>query len=387
MSEEITTFSLFLLLQRTRFITYHLHTKFYKRSKIMFVQGVKQMRRRLRDWGVKIGRFPTGQRNLITDVKGITVGNFTLIKDEPHIARTGLTVIMPHEKDIYDENVFASTFVINGFGKSIGIIQIEEMGLLESPIVITTTLNVGKIADSLVSYMISKHRDLITFNPVVLECNDGKLNDSRRRWLGEKELIGAIEKLSEDFELGAVGAGTGMVAFGFKSGIGSSSRIVKNGNEKYTVGILTVPNFGRRTDLMIKGIEIGKMFEGKEENVYGSIIIIIATDAPLIPKQLKRLCVRATHGLARTGSRSTNHSGDVVLAFSNAVKLPRKPTNTVSLDYIPNDLPVFQDLMDAVVEATEEAILDALFMAQDMIGVNDTKYKALPVEQILKFLI
>lgn len=345
------------------------------------------MRKRLRDFGIKIGNFPTGSKNLITDVSGVKVGNFTLIKDEPSIARTGLTLLTPHEKDIYDENIFASTFVINGFGKSIGTIQIEETGLLESPIVITTTLNVGKIADALISNIISEHNDLITFNPVILECNDGKLNDSRRRWLSEKELENALKNLSDTFELGAVGAGTGMVAFGFKSGIGSSSRIVERDGQKYTVGVLTVPNFGRRSDLMIKGVEIGKILEGKDEKPFGSIIIVVATDAPLIPKQLKRLCIRATHGLARTGAKSTNHSGDVVLAFSNAIKIPRKPSSTIEIKYIPDNLPIFQDLMDAVVEATEESILDALFTAEDMKGFNGNEYKALPVEEILNFLV
>jgi len=344
------------------------------------------MRKRLRDYGIEIGKFPTGSRNLITDVTGVKVGHFTLIKDEPSIARTGLTVIMPHEEDVYDQNVFASNFVINGFGKSIGTIQIEEMGIIESPIVITSTLNVGKVADALVSYMISKHPDLVTFNPVVLECNDGRLNDSRKRWLGETELLKAINNATTGkFELGVVGAGTGMVAFGFKSGIGSSSRIVRNNDgDKYTIGVLTVPNCGRKSDLMIKGVEVGKIFEGEDEKPRGSIIIVVATDAPLIPRQLKRLCIRVAHGLARTGAKSTNHSGDVVLAFSNAIKIPRKPSSSVEFKYIPDDLPIFQDLMDAVIEATEEAILDALFTAETIEGFNNTRYEALPVEKILK---
>lgn len=346
------------------------------------------MRKRLREYGIQIGKFPTGSKNLITDVMGVRVGHFTLIKEEPSVARTGLTVILPHEGDIYEQNVFASSFVINGFGKSIGTIQIEEMGVIESPIVVTSTLNVGRVADALVSCMISEHPDLLTFNPVVLECNDGRLNDSRRRWLGEEELLKAIDNVTnEEFELGVVGAGTGMVAFGFKSGIGSSSRVLTSddGNE-YTVGVLAVPNCGRKSDLMIKGVEVGKIFGVKDEKPYGSIIIIVATDAPLIPRQLKRLCKRASHGLARTGAKSTNHSGDVVLAFSNAVKIPRKSSNPIDFKYIPDDLPIFQDLLDAVVETTEEAIVDALFTAETTEGFNDTKYEALDVEKILNLL-
>ena len=345
------------------------------------------MRKRIRDYGVTFGDFPTGKNNLITDAPGVRVGHYTLIKDEPSIARTGLTVILPHDMDIYDFPVFASSFIINGFGKSIGLMQIEEMGTIETPIVITTTLNVGKIADSVVSYILKNHPDVISLNPVVLECNDARLNDSKMRWLGEEELFKALENLSGGmFELGSVGAGTGMVAFGFKSGIGSSSRVIKlsESDKTYHLGVLVVPNCGRRKDLMIKGVEIGKHFEDEEEPK-GSIIMIIATDAPLIPRQLRRLCVRATHGLARTGAKSTNHSGDVVLAFSNSMKIPRKRAS-LELTYIPDDTDLFQKLLDATVEAVEEAIIDALFTAETMTGVKGRKYEALPVRKVLNLM-
>ncbi len=345
------------------------------------------MRKRARDYGITFGDFPTGKNNLITDVPGVRVGHYTLIKDEPSIARTGLTVILPHDMDIYDFPVFASYFVINGFGKSIGLMQIEEMGTIETPIVITTTLNVGKIADSVVSYILKSHKDAVTLNPIVLECNDARLNDSKMRWLGEKELFEALENLSDDtFELGSVGAGTGMVAFGFKSGIGSSSRIINSpeAEETYHLGVLVVPNCGRRKDLMIKGVEVGKHFKD-EGDLKGSIIMVIATDAPLIPRQLRRLCVRATHGLARTGAKSTNHSGDVVLAFSNSTKIPRKHA-PLKFTYIPDDTELFQKLLDATVEAVEEAVIDALFTAETMIGVEGRKYEALPVEKVIDLI-
>lgn len=344
------------------------------------------MRKRIKDYNIKFGEFPPGRNDLITDVPGVHVGHCTIIKNEPSIARTGLTVILPHNMDVYDFPVFASYFVINGFGKSIGLMQIEEMGTIETPIVITTTLNVGRIADAVVSYILKNHPNVTSLNPVVLECNDARLNDSRMRWLGEKEFFKALENLSDDiFELGNVGAGTGMVAFGFKSGIGSSSRVIKSKDGKvYHLGVLVVPNCGRKKDLIIKGIEIEKCSKDEEE-FKGSIIIVIATDVPLIPRQLKRLCVRATHGLARTGAKSTNHSGDVVLAFSNSIKIPRNSASLV-LTYIPDDTDLFQNLLDAVVEAVEEAIIDALFTAETMTGVRGKRYEALPIEKVLNLM-
>ncbi len=328
------------------------------------------MRRRLMDYGVQIGKFPRGKRNLITDVLGVKVGNYTLISDSPHVFRTGITAILPHEGCIYNERVVASSFVLNGYGKSTGLIQVEELGLVETPILINSTLNVGKVWDGLVSYVLSRVPDARSINPIVMECNDGRVNEAEYRPLGEKEVFLTIENASEDFSLGNVGAGTGMVTFGFKGGLGSASRMV----EGYTVGALVVSNFGRKEDLLGVG-------EGQAE--IGSIIVVIATDAPLTARQLKRIARRGALGIAKAGGYATHGSGDIVLAFSTAHKIPRKAEAPIDIKVIPDDTKLFQKLLDVSVEVVWESIYDALLTSEDMVGRDGKVWKAVEPELVL----
>lgn len=329
------------------------------------------MRKRLMDYGVHIGRFPRGKRNLISDVPGVKVGNCTLISDTPHVYRTGITAILPHEGCIYNDRVVASSFVLNGYGKSTGLVQVEELGLIETPILITSTLNVGKVWDGLISYVLGHVPDAKSINPVVMECNDGRVNEAEYRPLGEKEVFLAIEGASEDFSLGNVGAGTGMVTFGFKGGLGSASRIV----DSYTVGALVVSNFGRKEDLL-------GVVEGQAE--IGSIIVVIATDAPLTARQLKRIARRGALGIAKAGGYATHGSGDIVLAFSTAHRIPRKAEAPIDIKVIPDDTKLFQKLLDASVEVVWEAIYDALLASEDMVGRDGKVWKAVDPDVILK---
>jgi len=331
-------------------------------------------RKRLRNYGVRCGKFPVGKRNLITDVPGVSVGNFTLVKDNP-VMRTGVTVVFPTKACVYNERIFASSFVMNGYGKSTGLIQIEELGMLETPIFITSTLNVGKVWDAAVEYVLSNAKEARSINPVVMECNDLRVSQSESRPIGKKEVFKAIENASDEFELGNVGAGAGMITFGFKGGLGSSSRIVGD----YTVGTLVVSNFGRKEDLL------GFIEKEPSKKETGSIIVIVGTNAPLIPNQLKRIAKRGAIGIMKAGGKATHSSGDIVLAFSNAVKIPRK-ADIVDINYIPDDHKIFQDLMDTTIEAVEEAIYDALLCAEDVTGRDGKLWKAIEPEIIIRKL-
>ncbi|MCX8168737.1 MAG: P1 family peptidase [Candidatus Methanomethylicia archaeon] len=356
---------------------------------------------RVRDIGLKIGFFEPGATNSIVDVKGVSVGHCTLISGEGKLipgkgpVRTGVTVIFPHEdKNVFKNKVFASSYVINGFGKPIGLVQLNELGQLETPIALTNTLNVGLVADAIIEYMLDLNTDIGvttgTVNPVVLECNDGFLNDIRGRHVKHEHVYEAIKNVSCDRVLeGAVGAGTGMSCFEFKGGIGSASRKLPKEVGGYTIGVLVLSNFGRRIDLTIAGIPVGlelKDYGVSKLQLHGSIVIIIATDAPLTPRQLNRLAKRATHGLARTGSYSSHGSGDFVVAFSNAHKIPHYG------DFIVYELKMFNEnylsyLFRAVVEAVEEAILNSMFMAETTIGRDGNIRYAIPIDKVVDILV
>ncbi|MGB4440513.1 MAG: P1 family peptidase, partial [Sedimentibacter sp.] len=251
---------------------------------------------------IVIGRLKKGQKNLITDVAGVKVGHVTL--NDGNI-KTGVTAILPHEGNIFKEKVMASSCVINGFGKSIGIVQIEELGTIETPIIMTNTLSVGTVATGLTKYMLEQNEDIGnttgTVNCVVTECNDGRLNDIRGLHVKEEHVFEAIKNADSVFEEGAVGSGTGMVCYSLKGGIGSSSRIVELDGQEYTIGAVVMSNFGSIRDLTINGDKIGeRIFQENNEKDKGSIIIIIATDIPLSERQLKRVSKRAVIGLGRT---------------------------------------------------------------------------------------
>ncbi|WP_461615708.1 DmpA family aminopeptidase [Clostridium sp. Marseille-QA1073] len=330
----------------------------------------------IRRYGITIGELKTGKNNLITDVEGVKVGHVTLNKDR---IKTGVTAILPHEGNIFKEKVMASYHVINGFGKTIGTIQIEELGNIETPILLTNTLSVGSVSEGLIKYMLSNNADIGdttgTINPVVCECNDGYLNDIRQLAIKSNHALEAIKNADIIFEEGAVGAGTGMSCYGLKGGIGSSSRIIELGNKQYTLGVLVLSNFGRKKDLIINHREIGKEIcdlEEMEQIDKGSIIIIIATDIPLNERQLKRVSKRAVVGLARTGSYVGNGSGDVVISFTTANKI-----NHYEEKLITSFGAINEEKMDlvfrAAAEAVEESVLNSMVYAETTEGRDGHK--------------
>ncbi len=332
--------------------------------------------------GIRIGLYARGERNSIADL-GVKVGHSTLIEGED--VRTGVTVLLPPVKNPYRERLFASTFVMNGFSKPIGFVQVDELGHIETPVALTNTLSVYTVANAMVKHMIELNPDLRSVSPVVMECNDSYLNDIRKMAVREEHYFEALRDVKLNFEEGSVGAGTGMSAFEFKGGIGSSSRIIEIGGEKYTVASLVLANFGRRKDLTIAGIPVGiylKDYPGRGTSGKGSISMVIATDAPLTARQLKRLAKRAIVGLARTGGYAYHGSGDVVLAFSTAqiVPLGKEPE---LLSFLPDN--ALSRLFRAAAEATEEAIINALLQAEMMEGNGHVRY-ALPVEKVIEIL-
>ncbi|WP_027622948.1 P1 family peptidase [Clostridium lundense] len=325
--------------------------------------------KRIRDYGINIGKLKTGKNNLITDVRGVKVGHATL-KDGN--VNTGVTSIILHEGNIFKEKLYVAVNVMNGFGKTIGTVQMEELGTIETPIVLTNTLNVGKVADALVEYMLSINEDIGlttgTINPVVCECNDGFLNDIRGRHVGKKEVFKSLNEASEIFEEGAVGAGTGMSCFGYKGGIGSSSRVFNIGEEEYTIGALVLSNFGLKDDFALTKESNEKItIPAKLELEKGSIIVVLVTDAPMSDRQLKRVAKRASVGIIRLGSFMGNGSGDIIIATSTANKINHyedKPTINIKV--------INENFIDmvfrAAAESVEEAILNSMVTAESLVG-------------------
>jgi len=321
--------------------------------------------------GIKIGRGTPGARNLITDVPGVKVGHVT-IRDGADI-NTGVTAILPHEGNLFQEKVMASSCVINGFGKTMGLVQVEELGTIETPIIMTNTLSIGTAATALIKYMLQQNEDIGvktgTVNPLVCECNDGTLNDIRGLHVKEEHVFEALANCSEDFAEGVVGSGTGMCCLGLKGGIGSASRIVKLDGTEYTVGALVMSNFGGAGRLLIEGRHMGQEIKDKLEAQQdkGSIIMLIATDIPLSERQLKRVARRAAVGLARTGSYYGNGSGDIAIAFTTANRVPHYSKTAVM------DMKMLADskidpVFDMAAEAVEEAIISSLYHAETTTG-------------------
>jgi D-aminopeptidase len=351
-------------------------------------------RRRARDLGIEIGILKPGIWNSITDVDGVLVGHATLHRGDS--VRTGVTAILPHNGNLFHEKVPAAVFVGNGFGKLMGVTQIEELGNLESPILLTNTLNVPRVADALIDYMLSLpgNEQVRSVNVVVGETNDGFLNDIRGRHVGKEEIFTALKnaKPGPVVEEGCVGAGTGTVCFGWKGGIGASSRVLPESAGGYTVGVLVQTNFGGL--LTINGAPVGRelgQFALKSALPYptgdGSCMIVVATDAPLEARNLKRLAARAMLGLARTGGYSANGSGDYVIAFSTASqnRIAHSPQARVQLQsLLVND--ETSPLFLAVVEATEEAIINSLFAATTTRGIDGHVAEALPIDRTLEIL-
>ena len=366
-------------------------------------------RPRARDIGLRVGVLPAGKLNAITDVEGVRVGHATLIKGED--VRTGVTAVVPHGGNLFREKVPAAVFVGNGFGKLMGSTQVEELGELETPILLTNTLNVPRVADALVEWMLQLpgNEDVRSVNALVAETNDGQLNDIRGRHVGREEVFAALKgaKGGEVSE-GSVGAGTGTVAFGFKGGIGTASRVVPQKYGGYTVGVLVQTNYGGVLTMngAPVGRELGRYYlrddleparraGGKRERTGsspdvdradGSVIVVVATDAPLDARNLRRLAARAMLGLARTGSPSTQGSGDYCIAFSTAPQNRIKHGDTAlrRVELLPNDS--MSPLFLACVEATEEAVYNSLLRATTVTGRGGTRVEALPIDETIRVL-
>ncbi|MGA7668888.1 MAG: P1 family peptidase [Nitrolancea sp.] len=359
-------------------------------------------RPRARDVGLGLGSMQPGPHNAITDVPGVLVGHTTLIEGSGPLVpgkgpiRTGVSVVLPHTGNLFREKVPAAVFVLNGFGKCFGQEQIDELGVIESPIAMTGTMNVGRVVDALAQYSITVNPDVAittsTVNTVVTECADNYLNDMQGRHVGYDHVLSAIQSArTGSVEEGTVGAGTGMSLFGFKGGIGTSSRKLPTEHGGYTVGAIVLGNFGRRDQLTIAGVPIGRMLQdwNPPEVVpeAGSIIVIIGTDAPMLDRSLRRIARRASLGLARLGSISGNGSGDYIIAFSNALRIPHEPTElTLTFEHIVESGALIDSLFQATVEATEEAVVNALFRATTVVGWDDHVRHALPLEPTLEAL-
>ncbi|HUX07546.1 MAG TPA: P1 family peptidase [Acidobacteriota bacterium] len=351
----------------------------------------EQSRPRARELGLRFGVLPTGPLNLITDVEGVKVGHLTLIEGES--LRTGITAILPHGGNIFLDKVPGAAAVGNGFGKLAGSTQVNELGQIETPILLTNTLSVPQVADGLIEYMLSLPgmESVRSINPLVAETNDGSLNDIRRRPFGPESVRAAIEAAAEGrFETGCVGAGTGTICFGFKGGIGSASRKLPESLGGWTVGVLVQTNFGGV--LTINGVEAGRLLgkypykEQVEQDPGGSIIMVVATDAPLTHRNLRRLADRALLGMARTGGYGSNGSGDYVIAFSTNAGCRIRSGGELLVERPVLDNNAMSPLFLATVEATEEAIIDSLFTATTTRGRDGHVIEALPADEILRQL-
>lgn len=350
-------------------------------------------RPRARDLGIAPGIYPTGAANAVTDVRGVRVGQVTLIEGDD--IRTGVTAILPHAGNLFQDKVPAGLAVGNGFGKLAGATQLVELGEIETPVVLTNTLAVPRAADAILDWTLAQpgNEEVGSVNPVVGETNDGRLNDIRRRAVTPELVLGAIDAAREGpVREGVAGAGTGTMAFGWKGGIGTSSRLLPAERGGYTVGVLVQSNFGGV--LRVLGVPVGQFLDPAEptgkapaREPPGSIMMIVATDAPLSDRNLTRLARRALAGLARTGASMSNGSGDYVVSFSTSVDVRRTAARrgrVSSMKELPNARisPLFQ----AAIEATEEAIYNSLFVATTVTGFRGHTARALPVDECLELV-
>ena len=368
----------------------------------------EELRLRARALGIVIGSHTPGPLNAITDVAGVSVGQTTLISGDGPLrpgvgpVRTGVTVVIPRD-DVWHKKVPAGSFVLNGTGEMTGLAWISESGFLEYPIALTNTLNVPRVANGVMNWMIARYPQIgitdDTLTPVVAECDDGRLNDIQGRHVSEADVVQALNGASSGVvQEGTVGAGTGMVSYGFKGGIGTSSRRLPEAEGSYTIGVLVNANHGRRPELVVSGVPVGRLYETAAKTQMsqtaetpapgdseGSIIIIVATDAPLDGRQLTRLAKRAALGLARTGSTARHGSGDFMLAFSTANVIPHYPKDrTYSLTHLADTH--MNPLITATVEATEEAIVNALTMASTVVGRDYHRVEAISLTRLRAIL-
>jgi D-aminopeptidase len=355
--------------------------------------NMEAQKKRPAEYGIKIGILNPGRYNAITDVAGVKVGHATLIEGDS--VNTGVTAILPHSGNIFQNKVPAAIFIGNGFGKLTGYSQVEELGNIETPIILTNTLSVPVAAEALIDYTLSfpENKSVMSVNPVVGETNDAGLNQIQKRVVTREKVLQAISNANTGPVMeGNVGAGTGTVCFGFKGGIGTASRILPKDRGGYTVGVLVQTNFGGI--LQIDGVPVGKELgrykfsriqdEYKED---GSCMVVIMTDAPLDSRNLKRLAARAMAGIARTGGMASNSSGDYAIAVSNAEKnrIPyMAKMKFQEMQLLRNE--EMDILFEAVIEATEEAIINSLFAAETAIGKYKFKIEALPVERTIEIM-
>lgn len=331
--------------------------------------------RRIRDYGYRIGRLPAGPLDKLSDVPGVTVGHWTL-HDETH--HTGVTVILPGDETIYRNKCVAAAHVVNGYGKTLGLVQVDELGVLETPIALTGTLNVGLVHDALVQYTLdtcaAQGVAVRSVNPVVGECNDGTLGDNSYRAVGREQVLAAIAAARPDFDEGAVGAGAGMICHELKGGIGSASRVLRLDGHSYTVGVLVQANHGQLADLCINGQNVGRAIQKRiraqtppraEEK--GSCMMILATDLPVSDRQLRRIVKRCAAGLVRNGSYLGHGSGDVCIGFTTANRIADSETRAVVELRQLNENRI-NAAFRAAVEAAEEAVLNAMVSADGVVG-------------------
>lgn len=359
---------------------------------VLFQTTHAQTNKRSRDWGLRIGVLPTGQWNAITDVPGVKVGHTTLVKGDA--VRTGVTAILPHSGNIFQQKVPAAIFAGNGFGKLAGSTQVAELGNLETPIVLTNTLNVATAMQAVIEYTLQQpgNEQAQSVNAVVGETNDGWLNDIRKMPVTKPDVLQALQNAKAGAVAeGCVGAGTGTICFGFKGGIGTSSRKLPKQEGGYTVGVLVQTNFGGV--LQIDGAPVGEAL-GKyylsdvlNNNVDGSCMIVVATDAPLDSRNLERLAKRAFMGLAKTGGIASNGSGDYVIAFSaaGAVRVPHQADSSLQTVSVSHNDHV-SSLFMAAIEATEEAIINSLLAATTTRGKDGHTVEAIPMEKVINIL-
>jgi D-aminopeptidase len=355
-------------------------------------------RQRIRDLEVAIGSLSPGPLNAITDVEGVRVGHVTLNRGEGKLrpgegpVRTGVTAILPHGGDLWREKVPAATWVLNGTGEMTGNLWIQTQGALEVPILLTNTMNVGRVMDGVVAYMLKHYPDIgigdEVVAPTVAECDDSTLNDARGIHVSIEDTVRAIESAKGGpVEEGAVGAGTGMQAFDFKGGIGTSSRVLPAEDGGYTVGALVNANMDERKNLLVDGVPVGRQITDLMPDMgqEGSIVVVIATDAPLDHLKLERLASKAAIGLARTGARSHHSSGDLFIAFSTANRVPHSPEERTYTLRVVADAHL-DPIFEAAQEATEEAILNALTMATTTVGRDGNTAHALPLDRLVTIL-
>ena len=353
---------------------------------------VAQQHKTLREWGFPTGIFQTGTYNAITDVPGVTVGHVTLIEGDS--VRTGVTAIVPHQGNIFRNKVPAAIYVGNGFGKLAGVTQVRELGNIETPVILTNTLSVAAGIEGVTRYTLMQpgNEGVGSVNAVVGETNDGRLNDIRGMHVTPQMVIDAINNShGGPVEQGCVGAGTGTICFGFKGGIGTSSRVLPESLGGYTVGVLVQTNYGGI--LEIDGVQVGQRLHKhdfinhvrKTENVDGSCMMVVVTDAPLDSRNLERVAKRAMMGMAKTGGIASNGSGDYVIAMSVAPEnLISDKAKKITATVLANS--EMSSIFAATIEATAEALWNSLFMANDMTGRGGYHVDALPVEQVLEML-